>query len=745
MSLTSQTLVRCSLLLALVVAGPAVAASCAKAESPSSSTFGDDGTGSGGGGGSGAGVGGSGAGTGSPGGGSGPIITVPDAPMAATGSCANPMSKCTDFPAMPIMDPNGMPASDPSAMFGAPGTGSTGAGAPCLVEPAGTPMIPSLYPKNWLRPRVYWGAGSGQTVFEVRLSTPGEANDLVVYTTKTYWAMSAALWQQIAYSATGDAGSPVDGSLVGAPITVTVRALAGSTVSVSNSATFQIAPAIADGALVYWTTQSFVSNSTTNLQGFRVGDEGTTPALAAAQVQQTVRAQAAPLTPGGAAPNLQPAQFNQVFCIGCHTATPDGNYVSFTSQWPWAVALASVQAGSPGMAPPWLTTGAASNLSPNINGFYAPPAVNQVMMGIQTFSPAHYVTGDRKLVAALGAAWNQTEAQITALPVASPGSATGVVSQLAWFDLEYTGAPPAGAAYNPWQPGPSAMDVSPLPVAVPCEATVAEQGTACATGTNGGGWGLITRTGDTNSAGGPNWSHNLDGKTDYIAYGSTNLGTKDGRMDCELTGSSCVSDVYVVPYNGGMGGAAAGLPGASDAMYNEYYPAWSPDDQLIAFNRVGTGQSMYNTPQAEVYVVPYNGGMGGTATRLAANDPVACTGLMSPGVQNTWPKWAPNPLDANMKPVAQTDKAGNTYYWVTFSSTRAPQAASTLNEHGMMQKDQQLYVSGVVVDAKGNITTYAPIYLWNQDYTVNNLIPAWGEFTIPSGKTPPPATTAIPQ
>jgi hypothetical protein len=47
-------------------------------------------------------------------------------------------------------------------------------------------------------------------------------------------------------------------------------------------------------------------------------------------------------------------------------------------------------------------------------------------------------------------------------------------------------------------------------------------------------------------------------------------------------------------------------------------------------------------------------------------------------------------------------------------------------------------VAGVVVDGTGNIKTYAPIYLWNQDDTVNNLIPAWGAFAIPPGLKPPP-------
>jgi len=84
-------------------------------------------------------------------------------------------------------------------------------------------------------------------------------------------------------------------------------------------------------------------------------------------------------------------------------------------------------------------------------------------------------------------------------------------------------------------------------------------------------------------------------------------------------------------------------------------------------------------------------------------------------VQNTWPKWAPGP---------STGKDGKTYYWVIFSSTRSPVAAGKA----------QLYVSAVVTDPSNNaITTYPAIYLWNQDPTLNNLIPAWDNFAIPHG------------
>jgi hypothetical protein len=356
------------------------------------------------------------------------------------------------------------------------------------------------------------------------------------------------------------------------------------------------------------------------------------------------------------------------------------------------------------------------------------------MLGISSFSPAHYTGGDRILVSSLGASWNSTGLK-------DPGIATGVTTELAWFNLEWensstmagglvdSGLPIAGRCSNP----------NPLPN--PNQTCVSAQ-------PSNGGWGIIARNGDGNGAGAPNWSHNVSG-VDAIAYASTNTGVKDGRMDCSIS-SSCMSDVYVVPYNskgpgaGGAGGTAKGLPGASDSAYNEYYPAWSPDDALIAFNRVSSGTSMYNQPKAEVFVVPYNGGNGGTATRLQANDPVSCSGFSAGQVQNTWPKWAPNPLGDSGKPVPQTDMMGNTYYWLTFSSTRAPNAGTTLDPTtGNTQRNQQLYVTGVVVDTNGNITTFAPIYLWNQDFTVNNLIPAWGEFGIPKGATPPPATTAL--
>jgi hypothetical protein len=147
------------------------------------------------------------------------------------------------------------------------------------------------------------------------------------------------------------------------------------------------------------------------------------------------------------------------------------------------------------------------------------------------------------------------------------------------------------------------------------------------------------------------------------------------------------------------------IPGASTTEFNEYYPTIAPDDELIAFNRVVSGTSSYNASSAEVFVIP---AAGGSPVRIAANDPPACSGRTSPGVTNSWPKWAPS---------AQSS-GGRTFYWMTFSSTRGPGG------------NPQLYVTPVV-DEGGTLRTYPALYLWNQPPAENNHTPAWDDFDIP--------------
>jgi hypothetical protein len=211
--------------------------------------------------------------------------------------------------------------------------------------------------------------------------------------------------------------------------------------------------------------------------------------------------------------------------------------------------------------------------------------------------------------------------------------------------------------------------------------------------------GTLARTGDTRKATEPSFSH--DGKN--IVYASATAIT-DGRLD---TGPA---DLFAVPYQNRAGGTATPLPGASDANFTEYYPAFSPDDVFVAFTRVPGSESAYSNPHAEVYLVPFNGGLGGTAIRLSANDAAACqTATVSPGLTNDWPKWSPQASTAN----------GKTYYWLTFSSKRTGTG------------NAQLYITGVVVDEVGQITTTPALYLWNQPSSDGNHTPSWDDFAIP--------------
>jgi len=271
--------------------------------------------------------------------------------------------------------------------------------------------------------------------------------------------------------------------------------------------------------------------------------------------------------------------------------------------------------------------------------------------GALVFSAGHWADGDRVGVARL----NYQDLGILS-PLFPPNGMPG----LAWFDLE---------------------------------ATSSDEGKA---------YGMLARNGDAKDATFPTWSHSGD----TIVYVSSERVSSGGILQ------DGTADLYGVPFNNRAGGDAAPIPGAADPMYNEYYPAYSGDDALLAFNRIDSGAVMYNAPEAEVFVIP---GKGGTATRLRANDPPACASSRSPGVTNSWPKWSPE---------VQT-VGGKAYHWLIFSSTR-----SELH-------NPQLYVTGVVTSAGESAPkTYGAVYLWNQPADEANHTPAWDVFKLPP--TPPP-------
>ncbi len=571
-----------------------------------------------------------------------------------------PCDTCEDFPAAPIIDAmpaDGSPATPQDAPSHFTNT-SLGAGGPCVTEPSDGTLIP----QNWLRPRFHYApAASSQTLFEIRLHTARQKNDLLVYTTSKTWKMPKNIWDAIRASTWDE------------DITLTVRAVDPTNAAAAPAGTqgkFRIAPAGAGGAMIYWAAVG-ERNGQSWLEGFSVGDEGIAKVLDVASTQLKIsRDQGGQLQQGTGA----------VQCIGCHTAVPDGKSVAFVDDWPWTGVAASVENMHEGEVPSWLTPGGAE-------------AFSQPWLGIMSFSKAAWDANDHAVVATY---------QDNSAPWDGQSWSDAPSSRLAWIDLS-TSVPPAA------------------------QAGAGANGNALSNYTKGNvgkSYGFLARNGDTRGAQGPTWSH--DGKT--VVYVSTNA-AKDGRL---ATGAA---DLYSVPYNARMGGDATPVQGASDSSTNEYYPAYSPDDRYLAFDRAPGSENMYYNPHAEVFVVPAG---GGTATRLEANVPPACTGAVSPGITNSWAKWSPQ----------VTTCSGKIYYWIIFSSSRDGALFNSSNlMAGGMVPTSQLYVTAVVDDGTGALTTYPALYIWNQPSTYSgpesfngspqsNHTPTWEVVDIP-----PPTVT----
>lgn len=504
---------------------------------------------------------------------------VPDGSGTLSPDMAGPYS---DFPAVPFIDNSG-PVAIPSNigdLFGAAESGAT-SGGPCLIDPE----VGSLVPKNWLRLRFHWSAPSPQNVFQIRLHADNQVNDLVTYTTATQWTMPLALWNQLAAHSNDRR------------ITISVRGaeLAGSalkgSLAVGTTGDITIAPVDASGTIVYWTT-----SGGTVLRGFKIGEETVQDVLKPSQATSGTK------------------------CIGCHSSTPDGNFVAF-SQTAYAdtgdPANIGLRTGDGRAAEPSYLTAAARNL------------LGRIPQQLPTFSGGHYAPGDRVAISTL---------------------LLNSRYEIIWTDLE---------------------------------ARAETQGT---------GWGIIARDGDANMVAAPVWSH--DGRS--IVYVST--------QSAQSGVSVSDGDLRMVPYNNRTGGTATPVAGASDPSFNEFYPSFSSDDVFVAFSRLPNGQNSYNNPSSELFVVPAK---GGTATRLEANDPPACSSQTSPGVLNSWPKWSPETQTAS----------GRKYYWISFSSARGG-------------GKPQLYVGGVVVEKDGSVKTYKALYLWNQPASDGNHTAAWDVFKL---------------
>lgn len=622
------------------------------------------------------GVGGGGTGGFSPtGSGGGGDFPIPD-------PCVSTMS-CEDFPQAPIIEA-GAPSDAPDLFGPVDPNGFSGA-PPCVLEPhlsSGTEPG-AMVPANWLAPRFRFGATGD--LFEIRVSSVVQVNDLVVYTTTPQWVMPKAIWEPAANNNAGEA------------MTVTIRSLSQASPGTQSGfiGDFLVAPVNAGGSMVFWTVNSSqVTPESSKLLGFTVGDEGVTEVLKPATLDfaGVLHEDGGSLrgTYGGGKPGFAPGD---VQCIGCHISTPDGAAVVFTDDWPWNKAIASVEEESAGQIPSYLTPGGRALLK-------------MPWLGTQAMSPAYFEDGNRLLLASYG---QRTD----------PFSNTsGQNDRLIWIDLSTAATIDDAVPTNDPQGAAQARN----------QAIAAAEGTA---------WGQLAMGGQSGAAVTPDWSH--DGS--FIVY-VTSDNTPNGHPGYD----ALTADLYRVPFNDRAGGAVQAIPGASSPDYYEYYPAISPDDRLIAFNRAPTKNGAtcpvgtcpdgpYYNRHAEIQVIPAD---GGTPSRLRANDPVACAGDdLNDGLINSWPKWSPT----------ASSVGGKTYYFLIFSSARTYPGsfdipASQYTPPTLDTRSSQLYMAAVVVDdMTGAVTSYPGVYLWNQNTVVagmtveeivsSNLTPAWDDFVIP--------------
>jgi hypothetical protein len=554
---------------------------------------------------------------------------------------------CIDFPPTPITD--GAVPGNAGTIFGAPGSGA--AGGPCILEPQDN----SLFPNNWLRPRFRFTAGAG--LYEIRLRAPNQANDLVVHTTNTTWTMPKNIWTLLA-AHTRDM-----------PIELTVRSAppAGGAVTTSGPIHFTIAPVAANGKLVYWSTSGATyfngtpTGTETVLSGFAVGDESVVEVLRP-YVGATPQVAMSTLDQGG--------NPRRVRCIGCHTSTPDGSYIAFNDFYPWGAVLASGSSPA-GAAPPTSIVSAGA-----VN------AITQPWVGITSFSPAHWTTGDRIMVAPLGTCSLQPCAR-------GQGQDMDQMPGLAWFDLETT--------------------------------AVGDMNTGYATSLKGTGWNWIYEPTSLRYAAAPSFSRD----------GTKVLFTMTDKVVSGRLATSTFAHLYTVPYSKAGPQQPTPVPGDGSATNKaQYYGVLSADDKMIVYNEldaVVAGQKhpaldsmdtmpldgLYSQPLTEIFALQ---AQGGTKRRLAANDPPQCPGQpVSPGINNSWPKWSP-----------QVETYGSrTYYWLIFSSWREGGKYPTGGPIA------QLYMTAVTTDEINIQTNYPAIYLWNQPTTSSNHTPAWDRFQIP--------------
>jgi hypothetical protein len=172
-----------------------------------------------------------------------------------------------------------------------------------------------------------------------------------------------------------------------------------------------------------------------------------------------------------------------------------------------------------------------------------------------------------------------------------------------------------------------------------------------------------------------------------------------------------------------FGNATTIVPSATGK--NRYYPSFSPDNALLAFNEstCPTGSTHVDCnadsdPSATVFLVKPEAN-GAPILLAKANAPGKLD--VSAQLRNSWPKWAPFEFQ-------RTSEPGSRLMWLTFSSSRRyglrtpPTSTSPEATSGTL-----LWMVAIDPDraAAGEDASYAAFALPFQDVTSSNHIAQW--------------------
>ncbi|HEV8549081.1 MAG TPA: hypothetical protein VGQ57_08635 [Polyangiaceae bacterium] len=231
----------------------------------------------------------------------------------------------------------------------------------------------------------------------------------------------------------------------------------------------------------------------------------------------------------------------------------------------------------------------------------------------------------------------------------------------------------------------------------------------------GTGWDIIPRTGDPNGAVLPDWSH--DGQ--HIVYTSTDS-TADGHVGLQPNKNEAAPtavDLYTVPFNAGMGGTAAPVMGASNAADAEYYPDYSADDALIAFTRVSNFKQIFSAASSDdgrkIYYRPE---AEVAVVRASGGDAISLEANAPPACSG---ETSPGVYNSWPKwsPIVR-EAGGKKYYFLIFSSARESLGkVKDKSGNDTSSPMSQLYMTALV-DEGGTLSSYGASYLWNQRYLV---------------------------